>query len=550
MDRQTVYPGQILPETALLQMTKDAMISVAKLSSAVMGTSTIANGFAVVPTGPASLQVICGPGEIYSMASVDSLAFSSLPADTTHSILKQGILLDGVTLNCPAPGTTGQSINYLIEVTYQDTDSTPVLLPYYNSANPALPFSGMGNNGLTQNTSRKGSAIVAVKPGASATTGSQVTPAPDAGYVGLYVVTVAFGQTTITSANISQYSGAPLLPAGILPSIQAGRLNSATDIGTANAYAANFTPAIPIQIEGMAVCIKVANSNTGASTFTPAPGVISPAPIVGAAHSALQGGEIFATGDLWLQWNSSVGSGSWIILDSTGGSSQVAAATKSLHAMQLGQATGRLINVQRFISGTSTYVPTAGTNSIIVEVVGGGGSGAGAGTTAAGQVSLGSGGGAGGYAKSRLTSGFSGASVIVGAGGAQSSSTGNGGGTTSFGGTIAAGGGVGGALFTATGTYPLLALGGLGGNASGGSIVSQDGGQGGAGFAFTSTNMASGAGGMSAFGAGGGSVTGSASGLNASGFGAGGGGGSNNNAGAVRASGAGSGGLVVIWEFS
>lgn len=211
MDRQITYPGQLLAETSLLQATKDSMIGFAKLSSALLGTSTVASGFAVTPTGPASLQVLCAPGEIYSLTAVDALAFSTLPADTTHSIFKQGILLDGVTLSCPAPGTTGQSINYLVQVTYQDTDATPVLLPYYNSANPSLPFSGMGNNGLPQNTVRKGSAIVAVKAGASATTGTQVTPAPDAGYIGLYSVTVAFGQTTITAGNIILLATAPLI---------------------------------------------------------------------------------------------------------------------------------------------------------------------------------------------------------------------------------------------------------------------------------------------------------------------------------------------------
>ncbi|QCG67354.1 hypothetical protein [Pseudomonas veronii] len=240
MDRQIVYPGQILPETALLQMAKDAMIGSAKLAAAMLGTSTIANGFAVTPTGPASLQIVVAPGEIYAMANVDSLAFSTLPADTTHSILKQGIMLDGVTLSCPAPTTTGQSINYLVQVTYQDQDSTPVLLPYYNSANPALPYSGMGNNGLTQNTSRKGVAIVQVKAGASAATGSQVTPAPDSGYVGLFVATVAYGQTTITSGNITQYAGAPLLPSGVLQSIQGGNTTYALDTGAVNACAATF----------------------------------------------------------------------------------------------------------------------------------------------------------------------------------------------------------------------------------------------------------------------------------------------------------------------
>ncbi|VVQ19857.1 hypothetical protein [Pseudomonas fluorescens] len=205
------YPGQLMPETTVLQMTKDAMIGAAKLASALLGTSTMASGFAVTPTGPASLQVVCGAGEIYSLAAIDALAFSTLPADTTHSILKQGILLDGVTLSCPAPGTTGQSINYLVQVTYQDSDSAPVLLPYYNSANPSMPYSGMGNNGLTQNTVRKGIAVVGVKAGASAITGSQVTPSPDAGYIGLYVVTVAFGQTTINAGSIVSATNAPFI---------------------------------------------------------------------------------------------------------------------------------------------------------------------------------------------------------------------------------------------------------------------------------------------------------------------------------------------------
>ncbi|WP_053221293.1 hypothetical protein [Pseudomonas weihenstephanensis] len=342
MDRQIVYPGQILPETSLLQMAKDAMIGSAKLAAAMLGTSTIANGFAVTPTGPASLQIVVAPGEIYAMANIDSMAFSTLPADTTHSILKQGIMLDGVTLSCPAPTTTGQSINYLVQVTYQDQDSTPVLLPYYNSANPALPYSGMGNNGLTQNTSRKGVAIVQVKAGASAATGSQVTPAPDSGYVGLFVVTVSYGQTTITSGNITKYAGAPLLPSGVLQSIQGGNTTYALDTGAVNACAATFFPAITALVDGLMLRFKAANSNTGATTFSP--NGISAAPIVGGNHSALQGGEIAATGDVWVQWNSSIGAGSWVLIESSGGGLQVAPATKSQQAVNLGQGDGRYLS--------------------------------------------------------------------------------------------------------------------------------------------------------------------------------------------------------------
>lgn len=333
MDRQIVYPGQILPETTLLQMTKDAMIGSAKLAAAVLGTSTIANGFVVTPTGPASLQVVVAPGEIYALTNIDSLAFSTLPADTTHSILKQGILLDGVTLSCPAPTTTGQSTNYLIQVTYQDQDSTPVLLPYYNSANPAMPYSGMGNNGLTQNTIRKGVAIAQVKAGASAATGSQVTPAPDSGYIGLYVVSVAFGQTIISSGNIAQYSGAPLLPSGIVPAIQSSALTSAQDIGTAGAYKANYSPSITTLSNNMVLEFEVLTANPGAATFSP--NGVTAWPIIGSAHAALQGGELIAGGKAEVIWHSTLSS--WVLLGCTGGATQVGPATKPLQAVQLQQ---------------------------------------------------------------------------------------------------------------------------------------------------------------------------------------------------------------------
>ncbi len=330
------------------------MIGTAKLAAAMLGTSTIANGFAVTPTGPASLQVVVAPGEIYSLTSIDALAFSTLPADTTHSILKQGIMLDGITLSCPAPTTTGQSIAYLVQATYQDVDSNPVLLPYYNSANPALPYSGMGNNGITQNTVRKGAAVLQVKAGASATTGSQVTPSPDSGYIGLYVVTVAFGQTTIVSGNIAQYSGAPLLPSGILQSIQNGTTSYALDVGTANAYSAYFSPAITVLQDGLTLRFKALNANSGASTFSP--NGLAPAAIVGGGHSALQGGEIIANSEVWLQWNSSIGGGSWVLVSVTGGGTPVAAATQSRHAVQKAQ----LGSFSSFVALSSSTTLTAG----------------------------------------------------------------------------------------------------------------------------------------------------------------------------------------------
>jgi hypothetical protein len=220
MDRNIVYAGQIPLETDILSTNKNAMIGVAKLAAALMGTNTIVNGFACTPTSPASMQVYVTAGEIYSLQNIDDTAFSSLAADTAHQILKQGILLDKITLNCPAPVTAGQSINYLVQVAFAEVDSNSVTLPYYNSSNPSVAWTGPANNGTSQPTVRKDTAVVTVKAGTAATTGSQVTPTADSGNIGLYVVTVAAGASSITASNIASYVGASRIPtSGIAASV-------------------------------------------------------------------------------------------------------------------------------------------------------------------------------------------------------------------------------------------------------------------------------------------------------------------------------------------
>ena len=216
MDRVQVFPGAIPLETDILNTNKNTMIGLAKLAAAMLGTSTQVNGLAVTPTAPASLQVNVAPGEIYQLINLDGTAYSSLAADTTHQIVKQGILLDQVALNCPAPGTVGFSVNYLIEATYSDVDTLPVVLPYYNASNPAVAYSGPANAGTTNNTVRQGKVTLSAKAGTAATTGTQTTPSADSGYVGLYVVTVANGQTQITAGNIAQAAGAPFINTTLL----------------------------------------------------------------------------------------------------------------------------------------------------------------------------------------------------------------------------------------------------------------------------------------------------------------------------------------------
>lgn len=106
------------------------------------------------------------------------------------------------------------------------------------------------------------------------------------------------------------------------------------DTGSAGAYACNFVPAITARSESTPLRFKAANANTGACTINDGVGTVA---LVGSTHAALQGGEIIANGIAWIQWNASVGGGSYVLLFCTGAPQQVADASKSKHAATAGQ---------------------------------------------------------------------------------------------------------------------------------------------------------------------------------------------------------------------
>ena len=270
MDRQIVYPGQIPLETDLLHAQKDALIGLAMACQAVLGTSTVVDGLACTPTTPASLSVTIGQGSLYAVEPVDASAYSSLAADTTDSIVKQGIQLAPTTLTLTPPGTVGYAINYLIEAAYLEQDGGATVLPYYNASNPSQAYSGPNNSGAAQNTTRQGLISFQAKAGVAAASGSQATPAVDAGYIALYVVTVAYGATTISAGNIAPVAGAPFitpkLPA-VPMAIQTQAGNYAADTGVTNAYIVTLSPIPAALTAGLPVRVKIANTNTGASTL-------------------------------------------------------------------------------------------------------------------------------------------------------------------------------------------------------------------------------------------------------------------------------------------
>jgi hypothetical protein len=452
MDRQTVYAGQVPLETDLLNTNRNVLIAVGKMLSDMLGTSTYASGLGCVATAPASLNVQVQPGQLYALQNLDNTPYSSLAADTTHQIVKQGIALDATTLSCPAPTTAGFSINYLIEANYADVDTNAVVLPFYNASNPSQAYSGPGGNGQPSMTTRAGKVVLTLKAGVAAATGTQITPAVDPGCIGLWVVTVANGQSTITSANIAQYAGAPILPTSLLQSLITNNLEYGIDNGSANVVQATFPLPPTSLVDNQQFWVKIKAANNGATTFTPNPGVIAPAPVVGGAHAALQGSELAANGRALFVYRADIAS--YVLESCTGAALQTSPATQSQHALQAGQALGLFLGVQIFTS-SGTYTPgnyTIGGRSVtatkaIVKAVGAGGGGGGASATSATQVSFASGGNAGAYGELLIQSGLSSQTVTIGAGGSAATAgqnNGGNGGSTSFGSLMVCAGGGGG----------------------------------------------------------------------------------------------------------
>jgi hypothetical protein len=222
---------------------------------------------------------------------------------------------------------------------------------------------------------------------------------------------------------------------------------------------------------------------------------------------------------------------------------------------------GSLIGVQVITAtGAGTYTPSAGTESIILELQGaGGGGGSVAANPGAGTSNLAIGGSAGAYIWVRLTENFSGASYSVGAKGTGGASGGNNagtaGGNTTFTDTAgspttytAAGGGAGlaGSAIGPSGLRGII----LGGAATNGTLT-RSGGPSMPPILLGSTIGS--LGGNSAFGQGGQQAAigtnGSQAGGAATGKGAGGGGAANNGTSASAAGGDGGDGLIRIFEY-
>jgi hypothetical protein len=311
-----------------------------------------------------------------------------------------------------------------------------------------------------------------------------------------------------------------------LASVIRGYASYSADTGAANSYVLTLSPVPTAYFTGMMVCFVPANSNTGASGIN----------VNGIGLKDLRKANT-------VQLNAG---------DVVAGSVAVAVYNGTRFILINPAYAGVLLNVQTFTS-TGTYTPTPGTNSVIVEALGGGGAGGGVSAASAGQSGGGGGGAGGSWGKGRYLSSFSGVTVTIGAGGTGvSGANGNAGGTTSFGALLSAPGGNGGSAMTPGSTFPGTAGGGSAGSApTGGTIENNSGYNGGSSLAISSVFGISGDGGGSQKGGGAyHTANATAVGVAATTKGTGGSGGFVIASGSAVAGGAGASGLVVVYEYS
>ncbi len=201
------------------------MVALGYLAQATLGQTTIVDGLACAPTQPASMSVSVGPGSLTQFGVLDTTPFGSLPPSPAP-LVRIGTSLASANFTLAAPAAAGQTISYLIQASLLEIDTTPIVLPYYNAANPGIPYSGPGGGGAAQMTQRLQTVELAIKAGPAVAAGTPTLPAVDAGWVGLYAVTVAFGQTTILASNIATLPSAPFVPYK-LPFLSPGTRNLA-----------------------------------------------------------------------------------------------------------------------------------------------------------------------------------------------------------------------------------------------------------------------------------------------------------------------------------
>ena len=221
MDRNIVYPGSIPLDSDILNLNRNTLVALGALMQAVFGQSPLVDGLAVTPTQPPSLGVLIAPGSITTYDALDNSAYGSIAADGNDYLVKMGINVAATVVAIGVPGSVGQSIVSLVEASFQESDVSPVVLPYFNAAAPDQPWLGPNNSGQAQATQRIQRVALRARVGAAAPTGTAVPPPTAPGWYPVATVTTNYAQTEIDATSIASSSLSPIIPFR-LPSLRPG----------------------------------------------------------------------------------------------------------------------------------------------------------------------------------------------------------------------------------------------------------------------------------------------------------------------------------------
>lgn len=207
MDRVIVHPSQLPAAEDILELQVNALRESGRLIAAITGSSPVVDGVNCAPTLPASMAVSMSAGTAFWPTVVDGGSYGVLAPDL-RATMKSGSY-EGQTIPVSAPVAPGTDVVFLVQATFAESDTDPLVLDYYNAANPSQPYSGPSNSGAAEYTRRADRCVVSLKAGSPAATGQAVAPGADPGWVPLWLILVHAGATAITAGDITPAPGAP-----------------------------------------------------------------------------------------------------------------------------------------------------------------------------------------------------------------------------------------------------------------------------------------------------------------------------------------------------
>jgi hypothetical protein len=206
--RSTIYPGEIGRSFDFLEAQKDYVRSIGQLAQVALGQSLRgASGLGCTAQSTPNMSVNVAAGFILDMQAMDATPYGANPIDSNLVYQMGEVLSQTLQLNTGGL-SVGQSQWVLITAQWQQVDQirtgdpTGGLLAYFNLDNPPQPLLGEGGNGENQPTVRIGACTIQPLYGEPAATGTQVAPLPQGTQVGLFLILLTAGQTSITQGEI------------------------------------------------------------------------------------------------------------------------------------------------------------------------------------------------------------------------------------------------------------------------------------------------------------------------------------------------------------